>query len=60
MVFEGFLKLGNEFSKSSEDNGGARDGALAESDCPDESRSFGHVEEGESNLFFYGCCRLLC
>jgi hypothetical protein len=54
MVSEGFLTLGNELSKSSKDDGGARDGALAESDCPDESRSFGHVEEGESNLFVMG------
>ena len=51
MVLERRVELSDEVGKSSEGERSSRDGALAEGRCPSEGRSFGHVREGESNLF---------
>ena len=51
VVLERRVELSNKVGKSSESKRSSRDGTLAEGRCPGEGRSFGHVQEGESNLF---------
>ena len=51
MVFKRSVELRDEVSKSSEGKRCSRDGALAKGRCPGKGRPFGHVREGESDLF---------
>ena len=50
-MFECGVELRDKVSESSEGEQCSRDSALAEGRCPGKGRSFGHVREGESNLF---------
>ena len=50
-MFKRGVELCDEVSESSEGKGCSRDGALAKGRCPGKSRPFGHVREGESDLF---------
>ena len=45
------VELCDEVSKGSKGKRCSRDGALAKGCCPGKGRSFGHVREGESDLF---------
>ena len=50
-MFECGVELRDKVSESSEGERCSRDSALAEGHCPGKGRAFGHVREGESNLF---------
>ena len=54
VVFERSFKLGDEVRECSHGNGRSNDGVLPESGCPSEGGSFGHVGEGEGDLFVIG------
>ena len=45
------VELCDKVSEGSEGERGSRDGALAEGRCPSKGRPFGHVREGEGDLF---------
>ena len=45
------VELHDEVSEGSKGKRCSRDGALAKGCCPGKGRSFGHVREGESDLF---------
>ena len=51
MVFKCGVELRNKVSEGSEGKRCSRDGTLAEGRCPGKGRPFGHVREGEGDLF---------
>ena len=51
VVLKRGVELCNEVSKSPEGKHCSRDSALAKGRCPGKGRSFGHVGEGEGDLF---------
>ena len=51
MVFKRGVELCDKVGKSFKGERCSRDGALAEGHCSSEGRFFGHVREGEGNLF---------
>ena len=51
VVFKRGVELRDKVGKSSKGKRCSRDGALAKGCCPGKGRSFGHVREGESDLF---------
>ena len=51
VVFKRSLELCDEVGKGTKGECGSRDGALAKGRCPGKGRPFGHVREGESDLF---------
>ena len=51
MVFECRVELGDKVSESSKGERCSRDSALAEGCGPGKGRPFGHVREGEGDLF---------
>ena len=54
MVFERGFELRNEVGEGPHGYGGPRDSVLSERGCPSEGGSFGHVGEGEGDLFAVG------
>ena len=53
-MFECRVELCDKVSESSKGERGSRDGALAGGCSPGEGRPFGHVQEGEGDLFVVG------
>ena len=51
VVFKRGVELRDEVGEGSKGKRCSRDSALAEGRSPGEGRPFGHVREGESNLF---------
>ena len=54
VVFERGFEFSDEIGECSHGNGCSGDGFLPERGCPSEGGSFGHVGEGEGDLFVIG------
>ena len=51
VVFKRGVELHDEVSEGSKGKQCSRDGALVKGCCPSKGRPFGHVQEGEGDLF---------